>query len=106
MVDWTSPGPGPWQRDEAHTPMAVTAVVAELAPDGPLSDQQIGAELARRAEVAEETFRTGRWRSDLDDRDTSWKPEAAATTSHRPASPSCATVALRRATTSDARGSG
>jgi rifampicin phosphotransferase len=47
-------------------------------PDGPLSDEQIGAEIGRRTALAAETFETKRWRTDLHDWDTSWKPAAIA----------------------------
>jgi rifampicin phosphotransferase len=47
-------------------------------PDGPLSDEQIGAEIGRRTAIAAETFETKRWRTDLHDWDTSWKPAAIA----------------------------
>jgi rifampicin phosphotransferase len=47
-------------------------------PDGPLTDEQIGAEIGRRTALAAETFETKRWRTDLHDWDTSWKPAAIA----------------------------
>lgn len=47
-------------------------------PDGPLSPEQIGAEIGRRAAVAEEAFRTKQWRQDLDLWDTTCKPRAIA----------------------------
>jgi rifampicin phosphotransferase len=33
-VEWIPPGPGPWQQDSAHSPMAATAVMQELYPAG------------------------------------------------------------------------
>ncbi|CAN5478922.1 hypothetical protein BH23ACT3_BH23ACT3_03110 [soil metagenome] len=47
-------------------------------PDGPLTDEQIGAEIGRRTALAAETFETKRWRGDLEDWDTTWKPRAVA----------------------------
>jgi pyruvate,water dikinase len=47
-------------------------------PDGPMSDAEIGAEIGRREALAAETFATKRWRADLDDWDTNWKPQAIA----------------------------
>jgi rifampicin phosphotransferase len=47
-------------------------------PDGPPTEEQIGAEIGRRAAIAAETFEIKRWRGDLDDWDTSWKPAAIA----------------------------
>jgi rifampicin phosphotransferase len=118
MYEWTPPTPGPWQQDQAHTPVPSTLVMQEVyppgfnrgfsetfsrygllldrlamgivngftyhqpqpfdmpGPDGPLTEEQIGAEIGRRAALAAETFETKRWRVDLDDWDTSWKPAA------------------------------
>ena len=45
-------------------------------PDGPPSDEFIGAEIGRRTALADESFATRRWASDLDDWDQKWKPEA------------------------------
>lgn len=47
-------------------------------PDGPLTPDQIGAEIGRRAGVAEEAFRTKQWRQDLDLWDNVCKPAAIA----------------------------
>lgn len=33
-LDWTPPGPGPWQQDRAHFPAAATPLVQEMYPDG------------------------------------------------------------------------
>lgn len=117
-TDWTPPAPGPWQQDQAHMPVAGTAVMQEVypdgfnrgftetfarygllldrlamasvngftyhqpqsfdmpGPDGPPTEEQIGAEIARRAAVAGETFATRRWRGDLEEWDAVWKPNA------------------------------
>ena len=45
-------------------------------PDGPMSPEEIGAEFGRRVALADETFRVKRWRDDLDEWDTSYKPKA------------------------------
>lgn len=34
MIDWTPPGPGPWQQDSAHMPRAQTLLMRELYPAG------------------------------------------------------------------------
>ncbi len=47
-------------------------------PDGPLSPEQIGAEIGRRCAVAEEAFRTKQWRQDLDLWDNVCKPASIA----------------------------
>lgn len=47
-------------------------------PDGPPTEEQIGAEIGRRTALAAETFETKRWRSDLEDWDANWKPKAIA----------------------------
>ena len=120
MNEWQTPGPGPWQQDSAHMPVATTMAMQELypegfnrgftetfsrygllldrlamgvvngftyhqpqpfdmpGPDGPLSPEQIGAEIGRRATVAEEAFRTKQWRQDLDLWDNTCKPAAIA----------------------------
>lgn len=33
-LSWEPPGPGPWQQDRAHSPQAVTPLLAELYPKG------------------------------------------------------------------------
>jgi rifampicin phosphotransferase len=120
MESWTPPGPGPWQQDSAHIPSRMSAVMAEIlpdgfnrgfsetfarygvlldrlavanvngfmyhqpqpfdmpGPDGPLTPEQIGAEIGRRAEIAGEAFEKKRWRDDLVDWDTVRKPAAVA----------------------------
>lgn len=45
-------------------------------PDGPMSEEEIGAEIGRREALAAETFATKRWREDLRDWDADWKPQA------------------------------
>lgn len=47
-------------------------------PDGPMSEEAIGAEFGRRLGVAAEALETRRWLADLDDWDTNWKPAAIA----------------------------
>jgi rifampicin phosphotransferase len=47
-------------------------------PNGPMTPEQIGAEIGRRAGVAEEAFRTKQWRQDLDLWDDVCKPAAIA----------------------------
>jgi len=47
-------------------------------PDGPRTPDELGAELGRRAALAEETFATKRWRDDLQLWETTCKPEAIA----------------------------
>ena len=47
-------------------------------PDGPMTEEEIGAEFGRRLGVATEAIETKRWLSDLDDWDTTWKPAAIA----------------------------
>ncbi len=47
-------------------------------PDGPMTEDEIGAEFGRRLGVAIEALETKRWLSDLDDWDTTWKPAAVA----------------------------
>jgi pyruvate,water dikinase len=47
-------------------------------PDGPLTPEQIGAEIGRRTGVAAETFATKRWRADLDEWDNVRKPASIA----------------------------
>jgi pyruvate,water dikinase len=47
-------------------------------PDGPLSPEQIGAEIGRRAAIAEEAFASKLWRHDLELWDTVCKPQAIA----------------------------
>lgn len=120
MTEWTAPNPGPWQQDSAHMPVAQTALMQRLypdgfnrgftetfsrygllldrlamasvngftyhqpqpfdmpGPDGPMSDEEIGAEVMRRETLAAETFATKRWRQDLADWDADWKPRAIA----------------------------
>lgn len=120
MADWTPPGPGPWQQDQAHMPACTTKMLAEIfpigfnrgftetfarygvlldclavavvngftyhqpqpfdrpGPDGPLTPEQIGAEIERRTEVAAEALAKKRWREDLLDWDTVRKPAAIA----------------------------
>ena len=48
-------------------------------PDGPLTPEQIGAEIGRRAAIAEQAFETKLWRQDLELWDDVCKPEAIAT---------------------------
>jgi phosphohistidine swiveling domain-containing protein len=43
-------------------------------PDGPMSPEEIGAEFGRRAALAEESFAVKRWRQDLADWDSEYKP--------------------------------
>jgi hypothetical protein len=45
-------------------------------PNGPMTPEQIGAEIGRRAAVAEEAFATKQWRQDLDLWDNVCKPAA------------------------------
>lgn len=45
-------------------------------PDGPLTDEQIGAEVGRRAALAAEALTTKLWLRDLADWDGEWKPRA------------------------------
>ena len=120
MVEWTPPGPGPWQQDAAHNPVSQTRCMRELyppgfdrgftetfsrygllldrlamgqvngfaylqpqpfdmpGPDGPLSDEQIGAEIGRRTELAAQAFETKLWRDDLELWDRECKPAAIA----------------------------
>lgn len=33
-VEWNAPGPGPWQQDSAHTPVAQTRIMQRLYPQG------------------------------------------------------------------------
>jgi hypothetical protein len=33
-VDWTPPGPGPWQQDSAHNPVSQTRMMRSLYPEG------------------------------------------------------------------------
>ena len=33
-VVWKAPGPGPWQQDSAHTPVAQTRIMQQLYPEG------------------------------------------------------------------------
>lgn len=33
-LDWEPPGPGPWQQDSAHTPVAQTVAIRGVYPDG------------------------------------------------------------------------
>ena len=33
-VEWNAPGPGPWQQDSAHTPVAQTRIMQRLYPEG------------------------------------------------------------------------
>lgn len=33
-VDWTPPGPGPWQQDSAHNPVSQTRLMRSLYPEG------------------------------------------------------------------------
>ncbi len=47
-------------------------------PDGPLTPEQIGAEIGRRAAIAEQAFETKLWRQDLELWDNVCKPEAIA----------------------------
>jgi rifampicin phosphotransferase len=47
-------------------------------PNGPMTPEQIGAEIGRRAAVAEEAFATKQWRQDLDLWDNVCKPAAIA----------------------------
>lgn len=47
-------------------------------PDGPLTPEQIGAEIGRRAAIAEEAFASKLWRQDLELWETVCKPEALA----------------------------
>jgi len=47
-------------------------------PDGPMTEEEIGAEFGRRLGVATEAIETKRWLTDLDDWDTTWKPAAIA----------------------------
>ena len=47
-------------------------------PDGPMTPDQIGAEIGRRTQVAAESFEKKRWREDLLDWDTVRKPASIA----------------------------
>jgi phosphohistidine swiveling domain-containing protein len=47
-------------------------------PDGPLTPEQIGAEIGRRAAIADQAFETKLWRQDLELWDNVCKPEAIA----------------------------
>jgi pyruvate,water dikinase len=47
-------------------------------PDGPLTPEQIGVEIGRRAAIAEQAFETKLWRQDLELWDNVCKPEAIA----------------------------
>jgi len=102
-VDWTPPGPGPWQQDSSHNPVAQTPISLEVyppgfnrgfeetfaawgilldrlamgvvngfsyhqpqpfdmpGPDGPKDPAWIGAEIGRRAGVAEAAFANKIW---------------------------------------------
>ena len=33
-VDWNAPGPGPWQQDSAHNPVAQTRIMQHVYPEG------------------------------------------------------------------------
>ena len=118
MVEWTPPGPGPWQQDAAHNPISQTRCMQELyppgydrgftetfsrygilldrlamsmvngysyiqpqpfdmpGPDGPPSEEQIGAEIGRRTEVAARAFADKIWRADIELWDTECKPNS------------------------------
>jgi len=45
-------------------------------PDGPLTPEQIGAEIGRRLELASKVFETKLWRQDLDEWDNEAKPRS------------------------------
>jgi pyruvate,water dikinase len=119
-LDWQPPGPGPWQQDSAHTPVAQTLVLQEAypkgfnrgfeeafagygvlldrlamatingftyhqpqpfdlpGPDGPKDPEWIGAELGRRAEVAEQAFAARIWRDAMRRWDDELKPSSVA----------------------------
>ncbi len=47
-------------------------------PDGPLTEEQIGAEFGRRLELAAKAFETKLWRQDLDEWDNEAKPASIA----------------------------
>lgn len=119
-VEWAPPGPGPWQQDSAHNPVAQTLVMQMLyppgfirgfaetfsrygllldglaiaavngfsyhqprpfdlpGPGGPPSPEYLGAEVARRAQVAGEAWASRLWRTDLAEWDSFSKPAAIA----------------------------
>lgn len=119
-VDWTPPGPGPWQQDRSHMPVCVTPLIREVyprpmargfaealapwgvlldtlrlefvngfpylqpvpfdapGPDGPMSPDEIGAEIGRRAALAAAAFENHIWRDALRQWDDEVKPAAVA----------------------------
>ncbi|MEN9644507.1 MAG: hypothetical protein RL238_1176 [Actinomycetota bacterium] len=113
---WTAPGPGPWQQDSAHNPVAQSRLMQQVypegfnrgftetfarygvlldrlamgvvngftyhqpqpfdmpGPDGPKDPAWIGAEIGRRAGLAEAAFRDRIWREALRLWDDELKP--------------------------------
>ncbi|MBG7605985.1 MAG: hypothetical protein IZT58_15380 [Actinobacteria bacterium] len=120
MTEWEAPGPGPWQQDSAHMPVATSRAMRDIypegfnrgftetfarygmlldrlamgeangfiyhqpqpfdmpGPDGPMSEEEIGAEIGRRMAIAEDAFANKLWRQDLQLWDEVCKPEAIA----------------------------
>ncbi len=124
LVEWIPPGPGPWQQDSAHNPVAQTLLMQEMypdgfnrgfveafaaygvlldclamgavngftyhqpqpfdlpGPDGPRSPEWIGAEIGRRAGVAQQAFDDKIWRAAMRRWDDEVKPAASSRHDH------------------------